>query len=56
MAAKVSGEVRAWLEARGLGDAVVLAVIPNAEYDRLTPAERRGLSERLEAEYQEGNW
>jgi hypothetical protein len=41
-------EIRQWLAARGLGDVEVLALIPNDEYQQMTPAEQRQLSNLLE--------
>jgi hypothetical protein len=39
-----------WLVERGLGaeDATVLAIIPNDQYDRMTPAQRRALGTTTE--------
>jgi hypothetical protein len=45
-------ELRAWLERLGLADADVLAVLDNAELDRLDPDQRRMLHGLLEARWQ----
>jgi hypothetical protein len=45
-------ELRAWLAKSGLGEAEVLAVIPNQVYDKLEPEQRRLLHGLLAAAFE----